>query len=154
MIGFGRAIGNIVQLLVDDSCLLGCANFYINRSFARALLRSHFFTPVPQWYAVGRCQVPEEVIALLSNAYVAQGRLLILLRLFRKVKSGSLEVHPSQPALLVNYELHAQLLRPSGDPLHHDKKVSTNTNTQYIKAKILQNYTFVGVAKSYQAHRS
>lgn len=42
----------------------------------------------------------------------------------RKVKSGSIDVHPTQKALIVHYELEAYILGKSGDPMHGDKKVS------------------------------
>ena len=41
----------------------------------------------------------------------------------RKVKSGAIDVHPTEKALVVNYELEAVILGELGDPMHGDKKV-------------------------------
>ena len=40
----------------------------------------------------------------------------------RKVKAGSLDVHPSEKALVVNYELEATILGELGDPMLGDRK--------------------------------
>lgn len=42
----------------------------------------------------------------------------------RKVKVGSLDVHPTEKALVVNYELEATILGQLGDAMLGDKKVS------------------------------
>lgn len=41
----------------------------------------------------------------------------------RKVKVGSLDVHPTEKALVVNYELEATILGQLGDAMLGDKKV-------------------------------
>ena len=40
----------------------------------------------------------------------------------RKVKAGSLDVHPKEKALIVNYELEATILGELGDPMLGDRK--------------------------------
>ncbi|CAL4237307.1 unnamed protein product, partial [Meganyctiphanes norvegica] len=40
----------------------------------------------------------------------------------KKVKVGSLDVHPTEKALVVNYELEATILGQLGDPMLGDKK--------------------------------
>lgn len=42
---------------------------------------------------------------------------------YRKIKVGSLDVHPVEKALVVNYELEATILGQLGDPMLGDKKV-------------------------------
>ena len=41
----------------------------------------------------------------------------------KRVKTGSIDVHPTEKALLVNYELEATILGELGDPMLGDKKV-------------------------------
>lgn len=41
----------------------------------------------------------------------------------RRVRSGSIDVHPTEPALIVNYELEAIILGESGEPMVSEKKV-------------------------------
>ena len=40
----------------------------------------------------------------------------------RKVKAGSLDVHPTEKALVVNYELEATILGELGDPMLGERK--------------------------------
>ena len=40
----------------------------------------------------------------------------------RKVKGGSIDVHPSEKALVVNYELEATILGELGDPMLGERK--------------------------------
>lgn len=42
----------------------------------------------------------------------------------RKIRSRAIDVHPTEQALVVNYELEALILGDLGDPLLGDKKVS------------------------------
>ena len=44
--------------------------------------------------------------------------------LFRKVKVGNLDVHPTEKAIVINYELEATILGQLGDPMLGDKKVN------------------------------
>ncbi len=41
---------------------------------------------------------------------------------FRKVKGGSIDVHPTEKALVVNYELEATILGEMGDPMLGERK--------------------------------
>lgn len=41
----------------------------------------------------------------------------------RKVKSGAIDVHPTESALIVNYEVEATLLGELGDPVLGERKV-------------------------------
>ncbi|KAI5748674.1 hypothetical protein M8J76_001126 [Diaphorina citri] len=40
----------------------------------------------------------------------------------KRVKSGNIDVHPTEKALLVNYELEAIILGENGKPMIGDKK--------------------------------
>lgn len=42
---------------------------------------------------------------------------------FRKVRSGNLDVHPTEKALVVNYDVEALILGELGDPMLGDRKV-------------------------------
>lgn len=44
--------------------------------------------------------------------------------MFRKVRSGTLDVHPTEKALVVNYDVEALILGELGDPMLGDRKVS------------------------------
>jgi len=47
----------------------------------------------------------------------------ILMLTFRKVRSGTLDVHPTEKALVVNYDVEALILGELGDPMLGDRKV-------------------------------
>ena len=53
----------------------------------------------------------------------------------RKVKAGSLDVHPTEKALVVNYELEATILGELGDPMlgdrHRDENLFFRNNHSY-----------------------
>jgi len=40
----------------------------------------------------------------------------------RKVKGGSIDVHPTEKALVVNYELEATILAETGNPMLGERK--------------------------------
>ena len=40
----------------------------------------------------------------------------------RKVKGGTIDVHPTQNALVVHYELEAMILGEMGDPMMGERK--------------------------------
>lgn len=42
----------------------------------------------------------------------------------RRVKSGAIDVHPTETALIVNYEVEAIILGEAENPVLSDKKVS------------------------------
>ena len=42
--------------------------------------------------------------------------------LSRRVKTGSIDVHPTEKAIIVNYELEATILGEMGDPMLGEKK--------------------------------
>lgn len=42
--------------------------------------------------------------------------------LFRKVKGGNIDVHPSEKALIVHYEVEATILGETGDPMLGERK--------------------------------
>jgi len=46
-----------------------------------------------------------------------------LLLIGRKIRAGAIDVHPTETALVVNYELEALILGELGDPMLGDKKV-------------------------------
>lgn len=41
---------------------------------------------------------------------------------YRKVKGGAIDVHPTELALIVNYEVEATILGELGDPMLGEKK--------------------------------
>lgn len=43
--------------------------------------------------------------------------------ILRKVRSGTLDVHPTEKALVVNYDVEALILGELGDPMLGDRKV-------------------------------
>lgn len=53
--------------------------------------------------------------------------------MFRKVRSGTLDVHPTEKALVVNYDVEALILGELGDPMLGDRKV------RYLK-RLYSNY--------------
>ena len=48
--------------------------------------------------------------------------LIIVWYLCRRVKGGSIDVHPTDKAIVVNYELEATILGELGDPMLGEKK--------------------------------
>lgn len=46
----------------------------------------------------------------------------VLFNVNRKVKGGSLDVHPTEKALVVQYEVEATILGEMGDPVLGDRK--------------------------------
>ena len=50
---------------------------------------------------------------------------------FRKVRSGTLDVHPTEKALVVNYDVEALILGELGDPMLGDRKVRFIFNIHY-----------------------
>ena len=55
----------------------------------------------------------------------------------RKVKAGRLDVHPTEKALVVNYELEATILGELGDPMLGDRKECQ----KIIRLKSLNEHT-------------
>ena len=47
----------------------------------------------------------------------------------RKVKGGSIDVHPTEKALIVNYELEATILGEMGDPMLGERKECQKVNS-------------------------
>ena len=41
---------------------------------------------------------------------------------FRRVKGGSIDAHPTEKAIVVNYELEAVILGPLGEPMLGERK--------------------------------
>lgn len=46
----------------------------------------------------------------------------ILFFFYRKVKGGNIDVHPSEKALIVQYEVEATILGETGDPMLGERK--------------------------------
>ena len=70
---------------------------------------------------------------IISNYYYynyelcSYNRLLLIVYIvasfiFRKVKGGSIDVHPTEKALIVNYELEATILGEMGDPMLGERR--------------------------------
>ena len=53
-----------------------------------------------------------------------------ILYIFRKVKGGSIDVHPTEKALIVNYELEATILGEMGDPMLGERRECQKVNTR------------------------
>ena len=47
----------------------------------------------------------------------------------RKVKGGSIDVHPTEKAIVVNYEVEATILGELGDPMLGERKESQKVCT-------------------------
>ena len=58
---------------------------------------------------------------------------------FRKVKGGSIDVHPTEKALVVNYELEATILGELGDPMLGERK---ECQKMYVNTKLQHIYSF------------
>jgi len=43
--------------------------------------------------------------------------------IYRRVRSGAVDAHPTEPAIVVNYELDAFVLGENGEPVIGDHKV-------------------------------
>jgi len=50
------------------------------------------------------------------------GQEVIIFDGCRKVKGGSIDVHPTEKALVVNYELEATILAETGNPMLGERK--------------------------------
>lgn len=42
--------------------------------------------------------------------------------IYRKVKAGTIDVHPTEKALVVNYEVEATILAETGNPMLGERK--------------------------------
>ena len=60
---------------------------------------------------------------------------------YRKVKGGSIDVHPTEKALVVNYELEATILGEMGDPMLGERKECQKMLVFHIGAEILKSTT-------------
>jgi hypothetical protein len=58
----------------------------------------------------------------------------------RKIRSRSIDVHPTEKALVVNYELEALILGDLGDPLLGDRKVSKLLLVKFINVVKFLNF--------------
>lgn len=61
-----------------------------------------------------------------------------LICLNRKVRSGNLDVHPTEKALVVNYDVEALILGELGDPMLGDRKVRRTYRNNEIAVKFIQ----------------
>eukprot|EP00002_Diphylleia_rotans_P030578 TRINITY_DN6297_c0_g1_i1.p1 TRINITY_DN6297_c0_g1~~TRINITY_DN6297_c0_g1_i1.p1 ORF type:complete len:735 (+),score=171.51 TRINITY_DN6297_c0_g1_i1:274-2478(+) len=75
----------------------------------------------------------------------------------RKVRAGELEVHPTEPVIIVNYEVEATVIGENGETMHVEKKqnkkiinvpdLSANTNIQLCAEEIVQNCNLIHPTK-------
>uniref|UniRef100_T1IWM8 Kinesin-associated protein 3 n=1 Tax=Strigamia maritima TaxID=126957 RepID=T1IWM8_STRMM len=75
----------------------------------------------------------------------------------RKVKAGSIDVHPLEKALVVNYELEAAILGELGDPMLEDKKecqkiirlksLHANTNVSALAKEVVDKCKLIPSSK-------
>lgn len=61
---------------------------------------------------------------LMFNYLINYFCLINYLCCWRKVRSGTLDVHPTEKALVVNYDVEALILGELGDPMLGDRKVN------------------------------
>ena len=54
----------------------------------------------------------------------------------RKVKGGSIDVHPTEKAIVVNYEVEATILGEMGDPMLGERKESQKV---YCPRKVIES---------------
>ena len=64
----------------------------------------------------------------------------ILFSIFRKVKFSSIDVHPTEKALVVNYELEATILGELGDPMLGERK---ECQKMYVFYQLLSRTCFL-----------
>lgn len=56
---------------------------------------------------------------------------------FRKIKSGAINVHPTEPTLIVDYTVEAIILGESDNPVISDKKVLIFSVLNFIFKKCM-----------------
>ena len=64
-------------------------------------------------------------LAVMQDCFDSNWQVLLHFSLpcfFRKVKGGTIDVHPNQNALVVNYELEAVILGEMGEPMMGERK--------------------------------
>uniref|UniRef100_A0A1B6CKI3 Kinesin-associated protein 3 n=1 Tax=Clastoptera arizonana TaxID=38151 RepID=A0A1B6CKI3_9HEMI len=76
----------------------------------------------------------------------------------RRVRSGSIDVHPTETALIVNYELEAVILGESGDAMFSDKKecqkiirlkkLDSATDCAVLAREVVQKCTLIHPSKT------
>lgn len=54
----------------------------------------------------------------------------------RKIRAGAIDVHPSETALVVNYELEAFILGELGEPMLGDKKVLSEHSVNVLHEQL------------------
>lgn len=52
-----------------------------------------------------------------------QGYTIFINKMFRRLKAGSIEPHPSEKAIILNYKLEATVFGDPGDPMLEESKV-------------------------------
>lgn len=57
--------------------------------------------------------------------------IIILYLIYRRVRSGAVDAHPTETAIVVNYELDAFVLGENGEPVIGDHKVCLIFNTNF-----------------------
>ncbi|KYQ59280.1 Kinesin-associated protein 3 [Trachymyrmex zeteki] len=81
----------------------------------------------------------------------------ILILIFRKVRSGTLDVHPTEKALVVNYDVEALILGELGDPMLGDRKecqkvirlksLNADTNVSLLAKEVIEKCTLIHESK-------
>ena len=59
---------------------------------------------------------------------------------YRKVKGGTIDVHPTDKAIVVHYELEAMILGEMGDPMMGERKECQKVYGLFLFVIILQYY--------------
>ncbi|KAK1796476.1 hypothetical protein P4O66_008915, partial [Electrophorus voltai] len=85
---------------------------------------------------------PARVLFMIDPVWVlfTMNPARVLFTIFRKVKAGSLDVHPTEKALVVQYEVEATILGELGDPMLGERKACQ----KLIRLKSLNSSTDIG----------
>ncbi|KOC61782.1 Kinesin-associated protein 3 [Habropoda laboriosa] len=77
--------------------------------------------------------------------------------MFRKVRSGTLDVHPTEKALVVNYDVEALILGELGDPMLGDRKecqkiirlksLNADTNVSLLAKEVIEKCSLIHESK-------
>ncbi|KAF7992867.1 hypothetical protein HCN44_005211 [Aphidius gifuensis] len=81
----------------------------------------------------------------------------------RKVRSGSLDVHPTEKALVVNYDVEALILGELGDPMLGDRKecqkiirlksLNADTNVSLLAKEVMEKCTLIHESKLHEVEQ-
>ncbi|KYN28624.1 Kinesin-associated protein 3 [Trachymyrmex cornetzi] len=83
--------------------------------------------------------------------------------MFRKVRSGTLDVHPTEKALVVNYDVEALILGELGDPMLGDRKecqkiirlksLNADTNVSLLAKEVMEKCSLIHESKLHEVEQ-